>query len=84
MFNELLSEKAVINKDSCKYKHYLNFNSYSFINAVVETARVMRFDELNKKLLNQNCIKILSEYEFELQRCFTLYYSENILYGKMV
>lgn len=44
----------------------------------------MMFDELNKKLLNLNCVKILEEYEEELKRCFTLYYSENILYGKMV
>ena len=44
----------------------------------------MMFDELNKKLLNLNCVKILEEFEEELKRCFTLYYSENILYGKMV
>jgi len=50
----------------------------------VETSRVMMFDEMNKKLLSQNCIKILGDYEEELKRCFTLYYSENILNGKMV
>ena len=51
---------------------------------LVETPRVMMFDEMNKKLLSQNCIKILGDYEEELKRCFTLYYSENILNGKMV
>lgn len=79
MFNEMLSEKAVINKESCNFSKFLYI-----LNSIVENPRIMMFDELNKKLLSQNCIKILEEYEEELKRCFTLYYSENILYGKMV
>lgn len=44
----------------------------------------MMFDEVNKKLLTTQCVKILCDYENELKRAFTLYYSENIFYNKMV
>lgn len=77
----MLAEKGTINKDACKFLHY--YFMKCVINAV-EVARVLRFDEMNKKLLSQICIKIVLEYEEELKRCFTLYHSENLLYGKMV
>ena len=44
----------------------------------------MMFDDSNKKILNYTFIKTLLEFEDELKRAFALYYSENLLYNKLL
>lgn len=68
----------------CFFFEVFCFNNCLHILFLVETTRCMMFDDSNKKILNYNFIKTLLEFEDELKRAFALYYSENLLYNKLL
>jgi len=50
----------------------------------IEPPKVLAHDETNKRVLSENIIEIICNYEKELQTVYCLYNSDNIKYGKMM
>jgi len=44
----------------------------------IEVFRVPKFDELNRKVFQENIFITLSKYELDFQKIFTVYMSENL------
>ena len=47
----------------------------------IEIVRNMIYDETNKRLLSENSIKGICEYELELRNIFTVYMQDNLAKG---
>jgi hypothetical protein len=59
VYNDLLGEKLVADKDEMHY------------------SRVMIMDEINRKMLMENSVKTITEYEVELKNIYMIYVHEN-------
>ncbi len=59
VYNQLLGEKAQVDKDSITY------------------GRVMIMQEINRKMMLQNAIQTMTEYEDEFRHLYLIYVQEN-------